>query len=138
MLTKALAANGAHRIHIVGRREDVLHEAANFISPGIVIPLFGDITSQESLLHIGKRVKADTGYVNLLIANAGMMGPKPLEPLPNEPPPSITDYRAHALETPKKEFTQTYAVNTTGVYYTTIAFLNLFEAGNTKANMGPD
>ena len=43
MMTKALAANGAHRIYIVGRREDVLRSAAESINPEIVIPLPGDV-----------------------------------------------------------------------------------------------
>lgn len=37
-----------------------------------------------------------------------------------------------------EDFTQTYAINTTGVYYTTLAFLELLDAGNKKGNMGPD
>jgi NAD(P)-dependent dehydrogenase (short-subunit alcohol dehydrogenase family) len=138
MITKALAANGAHRIYIVGRREDALRDAADSINPEIVIPLPGDITSQASLLQIHEKIEAETGYINLLIANAGMLGPKPLKAAPGAPLPSLSDYRAHALATPMSDFTQTYAVNTTGVYYSTIAFLNLLDAGNTKANMGPD
>jgi NAD(P)-dependent dehydrogenase (short-subunit alcohol dehydrogenase family) len=138
MMTKALAANAAHRIYIIGRREDVLREAANSINPEIVMPLSGDVTSQESLLQIAEKVQAETGYINLLIANAGMMGPKPLKAPPNSPPPSLADYRAHALQTPMEDFTQTYAVNTTAVYYTTLAFLSLLDAGNKQANMGPD
>jgi NAD(P)-dependent dehydrogenase (short-subunit alcohol dehydrogenase family) len=138
MLTRALAANGAHRIYIVGRREDVLRDAADSINPEIVIPLPGDVTSQDSLLQIADKVEADTGYINLLIANAGMLGPRPLKAAPGASLPSLSDYRTHSLATLMEDFTQTYAVNTTGVYYTTLAFLNLLDVGNTKANMVPD
>jgi NAD(P)-dependent dehydrogenase (short-subunit alcohol dehydrogenase family) len=138
MMTKALAANGAHRIYIVGRREDVLRSAAESINPEIVIPLPGDVTCRESLLGIAKQVEAETGYINLLICNAGIMGPKPLKAAPGAPWPSLSEYRAHALETPMEEFTNVYAVNTTAIYYTTLAFLSLLDAGNNKNNMGAD
>ena len=91
MMTKALAANGAHRIYIVGRREDVLRSAAESINPEIVIPLPGDVTCRESLLGIAKQVEAETGYINLLICNAGIMGPKPLKAAPGAPLPSLSD-----------------------------------------------
>jgi NAD(P)-dependent dehydrogenase (short-subunit alcohol dehydrogenase family) len=138
MIAKALAANGASKVYIVGRRKKVLEEAARATNPSIIVPLPGDVTSRESLVAIAEHVKSETGYVNLVVANAGMMGPRPLKTPPNEPPPSISEYRAHALETPMEEFTQTYAVNATGVYYTTLAFLDLLDAGNAESNMGPD
>ncbi|KAF1957605.1 NAD(P)-binding protein [Byssothecium circinans] len=138
MITKALVANGANRIYIVGRREEVLQEAAQNIDPKIVIPLPGDITSRSSLMQMADRVESETGYVNLVVANAGIMGPRPLKSSPNEQQPSISDYRAHALQTPPEDFTQTYAVNATSVYYTTLAFLNLLDAGNRRSNMGVD
>ncbi|EUC43153.1 hypothetical protein COCMIDRAFT_7383 [Bipolaris oryzae ATCC 44560] len=134
MMTKALAANGAHRIYIVGRREDVLRDAANSIDPNVVIPLPGDITSQDSLLGIASKIESEIGYVNLVIANAGIMGPRPLKAAPGNPLPSISEYRAHALQSPMQDFTQTYTVNVTGVYYTALAFLTLLDAGNTKGN----
>jgi NAD(P)-dependent dehydrogenase (short-subunit alcohol dehydrogenase family) len=136
MMTKALAANGAHRIYIIGRREDILRNAANTIDPSVVIPLPGDVTSQESLLKMAAQVESETGYVNLIIANAGIMGPRPLKVAPGIPLPSVSEYRAHALKTPMEDFTQTYAVNATGVYYTALAFLTLLDAGNTKGNLG--
>ncbi|KAF2637822.1 NAD(P)-binding protein [Massarina eburnea CBS 473.64] len=140
MITKALAANGAHRIYIVGRRDDVLKETARKTNPEVVIPIPGDITSRESLLRIAERVESETGYVNLVVANAGTMGPRPLKSAPDAPDqqPSISEYRAHALKTPMEDFNQTYAVNTTGVYYTALTFLDLLDAGNQKGNMGTD
>jgi NAD(P)-dependent dehydrogenase (short-subunit alcohol dehydrogenase family) len=135
MMAKALAANGAHRIYIVGRRPDVLHSAAASINPKTVVPLPGDVTSRSSLLSIAKHVETETGYINLLICNAGIMGPKPLKAAPGSGPPSLADYAAHALETPMSDFTNTYAVNTTAVYYTSLAFLTLLDAGNNNKNV---
>jgi diacylglycerol diphosphate phosphatase/phosphatidate phosphatase len=138
MITRALAVNGARRVYISGRRENVLKQAAQDVNPDVVIPLPGDVTSQESLLQMVSKVEEDVGYVNLVVANAGMMGPRPLQVASGEPLPSIADYRAHALRTPMEDFTQTYAVNATGVYYTTLAFLELLDAGNKTGNMGAD
>ncbi|KAF2795792.1 NAD(P)-binding protein [Melanomma pulvis-pyrius CBS 109.77] len=138
MITKALVANGAHRVYIVGRRRDVLEESARNVNADIVVPTIGDVTSRKSLLQIAEQIESDIGFVNLVVANAGIMGPRPLRKAPTEPLPSISDYRAHALETPLEDFTETYAVNATGTYYTTLAFLDLLDAGNTEGNMGPD
>ncbi|PSN70643.1 NAD(P)-binding protein [Corynespora cassiicola Philippines] len=138
MITRALVANGAKTVYIVGRRESVLQQVAQETNPNVVIPLVGDVTSQQSLLQLAANVESTTGYVNLVVANAGIMGPRPLKTAPNEAPPSISEYRAHALETPMEEFTDTYNVNTTGVYYTTLAFLDLLDKGNQVGNMGSD
>ncbi|KAI4691071.1 uncharacterized protein J4E84_003361 [Alternaria hordeiaustralica] len=138
MMAKALAANGAHRIYIVGRRPDVLHSAAKSINPETVIPLPGDVTSRKSLLSIAKHVETETGYIDLLICNAGIMGPKPLKAAPGCAAPSVAEYAAHALETPMADFTNTYAVNNTAVYYTALSFLTLLDAGNSRKTAHAD
>jgi NAD(P)-dependent dehydrogenase (short-subunit alcohol dehydrogenase family) len=126
MITRALALNGAKRIYIMGRRLDILHGAAQSINPDIVIPLASDVTSQESLLAAVKHIEKDAGYVDLVIANAGIMGPRPLPTATT----SIAQYRAHALSTPMNDFSNVFAVNTTSVYYTSLAFLELLDAGH--------
>jgi NAD(P)-dependent dehydrogenase (short-subunit alcohol dehydrogenase family) len=140
MIAKALTVNGAHRVYIVGRRAEVLQDAAQSIDQGqnVVVPLPGDVTDRSSLLAMAGRVEAEVGYVNLVVANAGIMGPRPLQTAPGEMPPSLAEYRAHALETPMEDFTKTYAVNASAVHYTALAFLSLLDAGNSKGNMGPD
>ncbi|KAF2654251.1 NAD(P)-binding protein [Lophiostoma macrostomum CBS 122681] len=138
MTTKALAANGASKVYIIGRRKEVLESAATSIDPSIVVPLPGDVTDLSSLSELSSHIASKTGYINLLVANAGIMGPRPLKPSPGAPPPSLSDYVAHALKTPMSEFTHTYEVNTTAVYYTTLSFLNLLSAGNEQGNVGPD
>jgi len=126
MLTRALAFNGARRIYIVGRRASILTQAAASIDPEIVIPVPGDVTSQSSLLDVAARVEKEVGFVNLVIANAGIMGPRPLPTSST----SIAAYRAHALSTPIEDFTHIYATNTSSVYYTALAFLDLLHKGN--------
>jgi NAD(P)-dependent dehydrogenase (short-subunit alcohol dehydrogenase family) len=131
MLTRALALNGAKRIYIVGRRLSVLQLAAQSIDPSIVIPLPGDVTSQLSLLAMAAHVQSETGYINLLLTNAGVMGPRPL-PTATTP---VAEYVAHALQTPIEGFADVYKVNATSVYYTALAFLSLLDDGNATSNV---
>jgi NAD(P)-dependent dehydrogenase (short-subunit alcohol dehydrogenase family) len=87
---------------------------------------------------MAERIKEETGLGNLVVVNAGIMGSPPLKPAAGELTPSLEEYRAHALKTPMEEFTHTYAANTTGVYYTALAFLSLLDAANTAQNLGSD
>jgi NAD(P)-dependent dehydrogenase (short-subunit alcohol dehydrogenase family) len=80
VITKALVANDAHEIYIIGRRLEVLQEAARITEPNVVFPLPGDVTPLETLLPMTEHVRARSGYVNLVIANAWIMGPQPLSP----------------------------------------------------------
>jgi NAD(P)-dependent dehydrogenase (short-subunit alcohol dehydrogenase family) len=94
-----------------------------------IIPLQGDITKKEDLKLLAERVKADAGYVNLLVANAGMTGPG-LEKL--KPRYTLSDYVEHAWNVPVEEFTSVYDLNCTAVYYTVLAFLELLDEGNRR------
>jgi len=130
MMVKALAENGAAKIYIIGRREGKLIEAAA-LYPGVVIPVQGDITAQEGLKIIAAKVKQETGYINLLITNAGRSGPM-LDTL--KPRYTLSDFVAHAWSSPMQDFTDTYGLNCTALYYTVIAFLELLDEGNKKKN----
>ena len=139
-MTKTLVLNGARRVYIIGRRESVLRAAADSIDPDVVIPLQGDVTSIEELREMSGKVAQSQSHVNLLIANAGVMGPRPLKTFSaaaeQEETAAISEqekarqYAEHALTTPMEDFTKTYHVNATAVYYTAMAFLQLLVAGN--------
>jgi NAD(P)-dependent dehydrogenase (short-subunit alcohol dehydrogenase family) len=132
MMATALAENGAHKVYIVGRREQPLNElAAKF--PGIVVALPGDITSQDDLKRIARQVEEDVGYVNVLIANAGMTGPM-LEDL--KPRHTLQDFVDHAWKTPMAEFDEVYGLNCTAMYYTILAFMMLLDEGNSSRYQG--
>jgi NAD(P)-dependent dehydrogenase (short-subunit alcohol dehydrogenase family) len=93
----------------------------------IIVPLPGDITSQDGLKAMADRVRQEVGYINLLIANAGMSGPM-LESL--KPRYTLQDYVKFAWATPMQEFTDTYGLNCTALYYTILAFMELLDEGN--------
>ncbi|KAI9834081.1 MAG: hypothetical protein M1819_003366 [Sarea resinae] len=132
MMTKALAANGARKVYIVGRRLAVLESAASSISPsGIVSPIQGDVTSKDDLARISAQVKSEVGYLNVLICNSGIAGPTNDGLKPN---PSLKEFKDYLWAHPPEEFSRTFAVNVSGVFYTTLAFLELLDAGNKAEN----
>jgi NAD(P)-dependent dehydrogenase (short-subunit alcohol dehydrogenase family) len=132
MIAKGLALNGASKVYIIGRRLEKLEQAAKQSPHGNIIPLVGDITSQDSLASLAEKVKEEAGYIDLLVNNAGVMGPKMRNLDPNA---SVEDFVAHAWKTPLPEFSSTFDVNVSGVYYTSLAFLSLLDKGN-KRNDG--
>ncbi len=133
MIAKALATNGASKVYIIGRRKDRLEIAAQQASiNNNIIPLVGDVSSKASLQQFAEQVKRETGYINVLIANAGIGGPSVLHLAPNA---SVQEVQEYLWKPSMEEFDNTYRVNTTGVFYTTIAFLELLDLGNKKGNV---
>ncbi|BAE55211.1 hypothetical protein F9C07_1003558 [Aspergillus flavus] len=125
-MTKALATNGAKKVYILGRRKPILDQVASELDRDIVIPIQCDVTDQSSLKAAVARIEADTGYINLLIANSGIAGPSGSVP----PGSSIAELQETLYNIPMQDFTNTFHVNCTAVFYTTIAFLGLLDAGN--------
>jgi NAD(P)-dependent dehydrogenase (short-subunit alcohol dehydrogenase family) len=132
MMAKALALNGAKKVYIVGRRLDKLEEAAKECPNGNIIPLQGDVTSKESLENCADYVRKEIGYINLVICNSGVTGPSHAVNLPADT--SAKDLQKQVMSTPMEDFTQAFAVNVSGVYYTAFAFLDLLEEGNKEKN----
>ncbi|EDR13652.1 uncharacterized protein LACBIDRAFT_188193 [Laccaria bicolor S238N-H82] len=119
MMATALENNGA-TVYIVGRRLEILRKAARENSRfGKIIPLEGDITDRASLLTIAETIKAEQGYIDLLVNNAGIARNL-------FPHPVLWDCGS------PEDFAETFAINTTAVYYTTVAFLDLLHQGNLR------
>ncbi|KAK3318233.1 hypothetical protein B0H66DRAFT_556548 [Apodospora peruviana] len=76
---------------------------------------------------MAERVKAEVGYINLLVTNAGKSGPM-LESL--KPRYTLSDFVNMAWLSPMADFNGVYGLNCTALYYTIIAFLELLDAGN--------
>ena len=97
------------------------------------MPVQGDITSQSDLQRIAALVREDAGYINVLVANAGMTGPM-LKDL--KPRHTLSDFVNVAWNTPMSEFTDTYNLNCTALYYTVLAFMELLDEGNKSRYQG--
>ncbi|KAK5696657.1 hypothetical protein LTR97_007961 [Elasticomyces elasticus] len=138
---RALDANGAKAVYIVGRRKETLEEAAKTGINGTIKPIVGDVSDKASLQKVVEQVQNEQGYVNLLFANAGVSGPRDASAVSKaagDGKPSIKQYQ-DALWTPEPdEYTKALHVNCTAVYYTAIAFLGLLDEGNKKRNVPQD
>jgi len=135
MMAKALEHNGA-TVYIVGRRGEVLSKAAEENSRyGKIIPLQGDVTSKDSLKEVTSSIKARTGYINLLINNSGVFGPTTIDRPKDQTLKEFIDYFWN--QSTVQDFTRIFEVNVAGVFYTTLAFLELLDAGN-KEGRGLD
>ncbi|PAV18865.1 NAD P-binding protein [Pyrrhoderma noxium] len=135
MMARALENNGAI-VYILGRRLQVLESAAKEHSKhGNLIPLQCDVTSRDNLLSVVETIKKQHGYINVLINNSGVMynGAKA-----SEAGDDIKAFQDKLWDagTPE-EFTKTFEVNVTSVYYTSVAFLELLDEGN-KRRQSPD
>lgn len=132
MMAKALALNGAHRIYIIGRRNNMLETTAKESPHGNIIPVVGDVTSKDDLKSIAATIEKEVGYINVLIANSGVAGPQSTSVTPET---SLKDFQAALWELPFDDYTNTFAVNVSAVFFTVVAFLSLLDAGNAKGNV---
>ncbi|RYN97591.1 hypothetical protein AA0119_g7317 [Alternaria tenuissima] len=128
MIAKALVSAGASKVYILGRRKDKLELAA--AQHESLIPLQCDITSKESLQAAVDTIAKDVGFINLLVANSGILGPTSSF----VPGLGVQELRKNIFEdTAMEEFAQTFHVNTTATYFSMFAFLELLDAGNKNA-----
>lgn len=130
-MARALAQNGARKVFVLGRRLEVLETAAKE-HPSIVA-LQCDVTSKDALQAAVDQIAAEVGYVNLVVANSGVIGPV------------VRFNPSHSLEETRKtlftdfvmeEMTQTMHLNVTAAFFTMTAFLELLDAGNKNALNG--
>jgi NAD(P)-dependent dehydrogenase (short-subunit alcohol dehydrogenase family) len=133
-MAKALAGGGA-TVYILGRRASALEAAAS--SHTNIRPLVCDVTSKASLQNAVDAISAEVGYVNLVIANSGVLGPYQSFGGDGGPLPSIRALRARLFDDVSLDaFNEPLHVNVTGAYFTMLAFLELLDAGNRNALKG--
>ncbi|KAI1479556.1 NAD(P)-binding protein [Daldinia eschscholtzii] len=131
VMAKAFAGAGAKKIYILGRRREVLETAAT-AHPNIV-PVQCDISNKESIQSAVDFITKDVGYVNLFIANSGVLGPVASW----TKGAAISELRKDLFEnTTMEEFSNAFHVNVTGTMFSIFAFLELLDAGNKRALEG--
>ncbi|KAI1093562.1 NAD(P)-binding protein [Rostrohypoxylon terebratum] len=129
MAAQALAANGA-KVYITGRRKEVLENAAKSHQPtrgsGQIIPIGPcDATNKDDIENLVVELSKKEKYINLLVCNAGISGPK-AEPKYAE----ADDLKAQLWNSEDpKDWQDNFNTNVTAVYFTTVAFLPLLQAG---------
>lgn len=150
MIARALEHNGA-TVYILGRREEVLKTAArqNAIH-GKMIPVVADVTDKASLDAAVAKISEDTGYINLLVNNAGTLGrvhnaiprPPPHKGLPRQFTGQTDDdlgtvqgIRDFLWKDEFADWDNMLRTNVSGVWFPSIAFLDLLDKGNSKGNV---
>nr|A0A142I726.1 RecName: Full=Short-chain dehydrogenase/reductase PhomF'; AltName: Full=Phomopsin biosynthesis cluster protein F' [Diaporthe leptostromiformis]AMR44278.1 putative short chain dehydrogenase reductase [Diaporthe leptostromiformis] len=132
MIVKALEENGA-KVYIIGRRKEVLDKVAKEEAKhGNIIPLQGDASSKPDLERIVAHITKETGYINLLVANAGISGPDPVRITPST---TLSELQRDLWSLDPSIFAQTFSVNVGTAYFSIAAFLPLLDAGNHKGNV---
>lgn len=130
-MAKTLAANGAERVYILGRRVDILQKCA-LLNPKTIVPLQCDVTSKPELQDCANRVQQEVGYINLLICNSGVAGPGSTKLGGTS---NLDDFISINWEQSTEDYIKTFQVNTVGYWYTTLAFLKLLHLGNENGNI---
>jgi NAD(P)-dependent dehydrogenase (short-subunit alcohol dehydrogenase family) len=132
MIARSLLSGGASKVYILGRRQEALDTACTQ-NLGL-IPIQCDITSKASLQAAVDHITQDVGYINLLIANSGSLGPTATF----VPGQSVSELRKSMFEdSSMDEFNHVFMVNTTATYFSMLAFLELLAAGNKHALSSP-
>lgn len=131
MAAQCLAINGA-KVYITGRRTEALETAAKTHNPssgGSITPLGPcDVTRKEDLEKIVKELTEKEGHVDLLLCAAGISGTKapPEGETAKEVKKALWDNESF------EDWAETYNTDVSSVYFTTVAFLPLLEAGTKK------
>jgi NAD(P)-dependent dehydrogenase (short-subunit alcohol dehydrogenase family) len=90
------------------------------------------VTKKSDLDRAVSELKTKHGYLNVVIANSGVTGPT-LGGLPQDA--SLSDFRQHLWAWDTADFNNTLEVNTTGVFNTVTAFLELLHEGNQRGDL---
>lgn len=132
MMAKALAANGATKIYILGRRKEALEAAANKSGfTDVIVPIVTDVTSKDSLKAAVEQISSEVGFINVIIANAGIVGPRHAL----SPETSLEEFQSQLWTSSFSDILGVLATNTAGVWFTAVAFLGLLDAGNKRGNV---
>lgn len=123
-MSRALAANGARKVYILGRRLEILKKAAEEYTS--IVAVQADVTSKADLQAAVDRIKNEVGYVNLVVANSGNIGPA----VRFSPSASISELRETLFTNfSPDEMNNALALNITAAFFTMTAFLELLDAG---------
>ena len=103
-------SDGAY-VFITGRRQSELDSAVKQIGKNNVTAVQGDVSNLADLDRLYAKVKEQKGQINVLFANAGIIGAAPLEEISEE------------------HFDKTFGINVKGLLFTVQKALPLFQDG---------
>ncbi|GLA05916.1 hypothetical protein AnigIFM60653_006437 [Aspergillus niger] len=112
----ALAENGAAKVFILGRREEVLQETVSLSKKDTIIPVQADITSKGSLQAAYETVAAQTEH------GQSRTGQSPV----------FLNSAIICGSSPGDDFGKLMEINVKGTFFTVVAFLPLLNAANER------
>ncbi|KAL1310947.1 hypothetical protein AAFC00_001170 [Neodothiora populina] len=124
----ALANSGASKVFLLSRRLEPLEAAAKAINPSIVHPIQCDVTSPDSIASAVKVVESQVSHVDVLINNAGIIGPDHNQVNKAQ---SIREVQ-QVLQSDWAKWDTTWQTNTSAVVGVSAAFLHLLDKGNKR------
>ncbi|KAF2266804.1 WD40 repeat-like protein [Lojkania enalia] len=136
-IASTLYQNGAAKIYLIGRRTNALEDAVRSLesssigpkSSNVLVAVTADVTSAASIALAVSKITEETGYVDILINNAGVTGPNNAKQIYQSG--SITELRDTMLKG-WDVWGSTFAINTQSVIGVSAAFLPLLEAANMR------
>ncbi|KAF2686616.1 NAD(P)-binding protein [Lentithecium fluviatile CBS 122367] len=142
-IASALYQTGAAHIYLLGRRLDILQDAIKTLesspsapntSSTVLTAISADVTDQSTIDAAVEQITKEVGYVDVLINNAGIIGPANGQDL----------RKAESIDQLKDAFLKDYdkwhstlAINTQSVIGVSGAFLPLLNAANTRRGWAP-
>jgi THO complex subunit 3 len=131
-MTSAAFQTGASKIYILGRRLDVLTDAARAVDPaqtGVVVPLQCDVADAEQVKEVVAWIGRESGHVDVLVNNAGVGGPNQKRVYEAR---GIGEVADALLQADGEEWARTWAINATAPIKVAAAFLGLLEVANSR------
>lgn len=136
-MAAAIAKTGAKKLYLLGRRTDVLESAAASLNaaPGVpagtVVALPADITSKDSVQGAAKKIEEDAGHVDVLVNNAGKIGPRNTAAHEARDVQGLQEILLAGFGG-DEDWVDTLRTNTASVALVSAAFLPLLDAGNRR------
>lgn len=90
------------------------------------------MASQDDLKAATEFIRTDTGYLNLVVANAGINDRSALE---MGVKPSVDDFQKFACSLEQEDWSKVFNVNVTSAFFTVASMLDLLALGNVKHNV---
>lgn len=102
----------------------------------VLVPISCDVTDQSSIATAVSQIEKETGYVDVLVNNAGVLGPRNGGDIYRAT--SISELKDTMLRgMDSNEWDTTMRINTQAVIGVSAAFLPLLEAANTRRGWAP-